>query len=107
MHAHFVIAHPEARSFDRRLTRSGAAALEAEGWSVSVSDLYAMGFDPCESPEHYPHRADPARFDAQTEHRGASEAGGLPQGVNDELALTDRGTCRSCNIRCGGACRRR
>ena len=47
MHAHFVLAHPEPRSFNAYLVSSGAAALEAEGWTVSVSDLYAMGFDPC------------------------------------------------------------
>ena len=53
MHAHFVLAHPEPQSFNAHLVRSGSAALEAEGWTVSVSDLYAMGFDPCERPEHY------------------------------------------------------
>jgi len=48
MHAHFVLAHPEPQSFNAHLARSGAAALEAAGWTTSVSDLYAMGFDPCE-----------------------------------------------------------
>ena len=44
MHAHFVLAHPEPQSFNTHLVRSGSAALQAEGWTVSVSDLYAMGF---------------------------------------------------------------
>ena len=61
------------------LVRSGSAALEAEGWAVSVSDLYAMGFDPCERPEHYSDRAAAARFDAQVEQRHASENGDLPR----------------------------
>ena len=90
MHAHFVLAHPEPKSFNAHLVRSGAAALEAEGWAVSVSDLYAMGFDPCERPEHYSHRAAAARFDAQVEQRHASENGNLPQAVTDELAVMDR-----------------
>jgi NAD(P)H dehydrogenase (quinone) len=90
MHAHFVLAHPEPQSFNAHLVRSGAAALEREGWTVSTSDLYAMGFDPCEGPEHFAHRADPARFDAQAEQRHASEIGALPKAVSDELALTDR-----------------
>jgi NAD(P)H dehydrogenase (quinone) len=90
MHAHFVLAHPEPRSFNAHLVRSGAAALAAEGWTVSTSDLYAMGFDPCERPEHFSDRADPARFDAQAEQRRAAEAGALPKAVTDELALMDR-----------------
>jgi NAD(P)H dehydrogenase (quinone) len=90
MHAHFVLAHPEPFSFNAHLVRSGMAALEAEGWTVSVSDLYAMGFDPCERPEHYPDRADLRRFDAQVEQRHASETGGLPKVVAHELALMDR-----------------
>jgi len=90
MHAHFVLAHPEPRSFNAQLVRSGAAALEAEGWTVSTSDLYAIGFDPCERPEHYKDRADPARFDAQAEQRRASEIGALPKAVSDQLALMDR-----------------
>jgi len=90
MHAHFVLAHPEPRSFNAYLVRSGAAALEAEGWTVSVSDLYAMGFDPCERPEHFADRGDPARFDAQSEQRHASEIGALPKAVTDELSLLDR-----------------
>jgi NAD(P)H dehydrogenase (quinone) len=90
MHAHFVLAHPEPLSFNAHLVRSGSAALEAAGWTVSVSDLYAMGFDPCEGPEHFADRADPTRFDAQAEQRRASEAGALPKTVTDELALMDR-----------------
>src|SRR4029077_17953194 len=37
MHAHFVLAHPEPQSFNAHLVRSGSAALEAEGWTTSVS----------------------------------------------------------------------
>jgi NAD(P)H dehydrogenase (quinone) len=90
MHAHFVLAHPEPQSFNAHLVRAGSAALEAEGWTVSVSDLYAIGFDPCERPEHYLSRADAARFDTQLEQRHASETGGLPRVVTDELSLMDR-----------------
>ena len=89
MHAHFVLAHPEPQSFNAHLARSGAATLEAEGWTVSVSDLYAMGFDPCERREHFANRGDPRRFDAQSEQRHASEVGALPKAVTDELALLD------------------
>jgi NAD(P)H dehydrogenase (quinone) len=90
MHAHFVLAHPEPQSYNAHLVRSGAAKLEAEGWTVSVSDLYAMGFDPCERPEHFAARLAPTRFDAQAEQRHASETHTLPSAVTDELARLDR-----------------
>lgn len=90
VHAHFVLAHPEPQSFNAQLARSGKAALQAEGWTVTLSDLYAMGFDPCERPEHFVDRAVPARFDAQTEQRHAASNATLPRAVTDELALMDR-----------------
>lgn len=90
MHAHFVLAHPEPQSFNAHMVRSGASALQAGGWTFSVSDLYAMGFDPCERPEHFADRLDATRFDAQGEQRHASELRTLPEVVTDELALLDR-----------------
>ncbi len=90
MHAHFVLAHPEPQSFNAHLVASGADALQAAGWTVTVSDLYAMGFDPCERAEHYPLRTAPARFDVQSEQRHASATGTLPQQVREELAAMDR-----------------
>lgn len=90
MHAHIVLAHPEPASFNAHLARSGAGALIAAGWSVSVSDLHAMGFDPCERPEHFARRVDPARFDVQAEQRHASATGTLPAVVTEELARMDR-----------------
>jgi NAD(P)H dehydrogenase (quinone) len=90
MHAHFVLAHPEPQSFNGHLVRSGAAALEAEGWTTSVSDLYAMGFDPCERPEFFRNRVAPDRFDVQSEQRHASDTRTLPNAVTDELAMMDR-----------------
>lgn len=90
MHAHFVLAHPEPQSFNTHLARSGSEALQAAGWTVSTSDLYSMGFDPCEGPDHFRDRIDPTRFDAQSEQRHASTNGTLSKAVTDELALLDR-----------------
>src|SRR3546814_8222891 len=90
MHAHFVLAHPVPRSFNAAMVRAGAAALEAAGWSVSVSDLYALDFDPREAPQFFEERADPERFDVQAEQRHASGSGSLPKAETDELALMDR-----------------
>ena len=71
MHAHIVVAHPEPRSFNAHLAATARGALERQGWSVTISDLYEMGFDPCERATHYTAPLDADRFDAQTEQRHA------------------------------------
>ncbi len=90
MHAHFVLAHPEPSSFNAHLVREGVAALAAEGWTATVSDLYAMGFDPCERGAHFTTPRDPERFDVQAEQRHTTETGTLPDVVTEELARMDR-----------------
>ena len=40
-----VYAHPEPKSFNGAL-KDKAETLEAQGYEVKVSDLYAMDFDP-------------------------------------------------------------
>jgi NAD(P)H dehydrogenase (quinone) len=90
MHAHIVLAHPEPRSFNAHLAQVACRALQAQGWTVSLSDLYAMGFDPCERAEHYAARRQPERFDVQAEQRHASDRGAIPLAVGDEIARLDR-----------------
>lgn len=43
--AHWVYTHPRHDSLNRHLIRAGSAAL-SEQYEVTVSDLYADGFDP-------------------------------------------------------------
>lgn len=90
MKAHIVLAHPEPKSYNGHLTALARQTLEQRGWAVSVSDLYAMGFDPCERGEHFPTRADKARFEAQTEQRHASDHGTIPKAVQEEIARLDQ-----------------
>lgn len=89
MRAHIVLAHPEPKSFNAHLAAVIGEELSASGWTVSCSDLYAMGFDPCERPEHYEPRHDPARFDPQAEQLHACERGTLPGPVAAEIAKLD------------------
>jgi len=89
MKAHIVLAHPEPQSFNGHLAGLARRALAARGWQVTLSDLYAMGFDPCERAEHYAERKAPARFDVQAEQRHAAERGAIPADVRDELARVD------------------
>ena len=90
MHAHIVLAHPEPQSFNATLAGVAGHTLEGDGWSVSVSDLYAMDFDPCERAEHYPDRQDPDRFNVQNEQRHAGKTGTLPTEIKDEIARLDQ-----------------
>jgi len=90
MHAHIVLAHPEPASYNAHLAAVARVALESDGWSVSMTDLYAAGFDPCERPGHYRDRLEPGRFDAQAEQRHASERGTLPAEIGHEIECLDR-----------------
>ncbi len=90
MHAHIVLAHPEPRSFNANLAQIALGSLEGQGWSASLSDLHAMGFDPCEKAAHYTPPQNPDRFDAQAEQRHASDQRTLPAQVAAEIANLDR-----------------
>lgn len=86
MKAHIVLAHPEPKSFNGNLARVAEATLAAQGYSVTLSDLYAMGFDPCEGPQHFTPRHAPERFDAQAEQYHASKQETLANPVKTEIA---------------------
>ncbi len=90
MHAHIVLAHPEAQSYNAHLCSVARRALEAEGWSVTVTDLYQSGFDASERAGHYANRAQPDRFDVQLEQRHACDTGSIPPEVAAEIANLDR-----------------
>lgn len=85
MQAHVVLAHPEPKSYNAHLGQVARQFLEAQGWTVSISDLYRMGFDPCERAAHYAPALDAGRFDVQSEQRHASAAGTIPADVAAEI----------------------
>lgn len=85
MKAHIVVAHPEPKSYNAHLANLAKQTLDARGWSVTVSDLYAMGFDPCEKAAHYADQSDPSRFDVQSEQRQASANDTIPADVRAEI----------------------
>ena len=89
MKAHIVIAHPEPQSYNVHLADVARRELDRQGYSVTVSDLYAMDFDPCERGDHYRDRSSPERFDVQLEQRHASDTGSIPDIVKDEIKRLD------------------
>ena len=84
MKAHIVLAHPEGNSYNGRLAQTSERTLRAHGFEVTVSDLYRMGFDPCEAGRHYHERADDTVFHAQTEQRFNAQNGSTPSDVAAE-----------------------
>ena len=85
MKAHIVLAHPEAKSFNAHLSGTSQRVLGAAGWQTTLSDLYAMDFDPREGPHHYRSRKDAEVFHAQTEQRFNAENDTTPPDVNAEV----------------------
>jgi len=90
MKAHIVLAHPEPQSFNAHLAELARDTLTKRGWSVSTTDLYGTGFDPCEKAEHYKNQLDDLRFDAQSEQRHASANKTLPAEVQAEIDRLDQ-----------------
>jgi len=81
---HIVLAHPEAKSFNGLLSEQSQQVLAAAGCEVTLSDLYAMDFDPREGPQHYSSRKDEHVFHAQTEQRFNADNDSIPEDVAAE-----------------------
>ncbi len=79
-----VYAQPEPRSLVRHLVDTAVAALEAEGHSVMLSDLYGMGWKAVYDAADFPDRADPERLDFMTESSRAYTGGTQPPDIAAE-----------------------
>jgi NAD(P)H dehydrogenase (quinone) len=77
MNVLIVHAHPEPTSFNHALTAAATAALTEAGHRVTVSDLYAEGFNPVGGRHDFTTEADPARFHYQAEQDHAARTGGF------------------------------
>jgi len=77
MNTLIVYAHPEPRSFTAALKDTAVATLGALGHEVSVSDLYAEGFNPVAGRHDFETVADGGHFHYQQEQLKASQAGGF------------------------------
>lgn len=85
MQAHIVLAHPEEKSFNAHLAGITRQTLGAGGWQTTLSDLYAMDFDPREGPHHYRDRKDPEVFHVQTEQRHSADKQALAPEIEAEI----------------------
>ncbi|MBI3716827.1 MAG: NAD(P)H-dependent oxidoreductase [Betaproteobacteria bacterium] len=85
MNVLIVHAHPEPDSFNGTLTRTAAVTLREAGHQVTVSDLYAMGFDPVSDRRNFLTIADTERFKQQAEEAHASQHGGYVASLQIEM----------------------
>lgn len=81
-----VHAHAEPQSFNGALTRLAVETLEAQGYQVCVSDLYAMGFNPVSDRRNFTSQKDATFFKQQQEELHASQVNGFAGDIEAELA---------------------
>lgn len=80
-----VLSHPEPTSFNHALAETARTTLEAEGHSVQVSDLYAMGFDPINDRRNFTTVKNPDRLAQAAEENYAAEHNGFNPQIKAEM----------------------
>lgn len=85
-----VYAHPEPTSFNGAMKDLAVETLTAQGHSVTVSDLYAMGWNAVAGPADIDGPTDPARFSLAREQTVAMETGTIAADIAAEQAKLAR-----------------
>ena len=85
MKVFIVFAHAEPRSFNGALLDTARDTLRAAGHTVTISDLYAMKFNPVSDRRNFTSVKDPDYFKQQIEEMHASEVHGFAPDIEAEL----------------------
>ena len=85
MNVLLVHAHPEPRSFSSALARTASETLAAGGHAVTVSDLYAAGFNPVSGRQNFTTVRDSEYYKQQQEELYAAENDGFAPDVEAEI----------------------
>jgi len=85
MKVFIVFAHAEPRSFNGALFQTAQKTLRAADHTVTVSDLYAMKFDPVSDRRNFTTVKDKDFFKQQVEEMHATEVQGFAADVEAEL----------------------
>lgn len=85
-----VYAHPEPTSFNGAMKDVAVETLTAEGHTVEVSDLYAMGWNAVAGAADIDGPTDPARFSLAREQTVAMENGTIAADIAAEQAKLAR-----------------
>ncbi len=80
-----VYAHPEPKSFNGAMKDLAVDILSAAGHSVTVSDLYAQGFNPVAGAHDFTRRVDPTCLDLGVEQANAARTGAFAPDVQAEI----------------------
>ncbi|MEM5582039.1 NAD(P)H-dependent oxidoreductase [Roseibium sp. AS2] len=80
-----VLVHPAPDSFNASWAKQTDTSCSSLGDAVLWSDLYGQGFDPAERSSHYPADSVSTPYDVLRTQQAASEAGCLPEAVQDEI----------------------
>ena len=86
MKVHLVHAHSESDSFVAAMRDTIIAAFTSRGDTVTVSDLYAMNFNPVSGPHDFGQRADPEHLTYALEQRHGFKTGTLAPDILAEIA---------------------
>jgi len=82
-----VLASPEPSSFAAALAHTASDTLDAAGWSVTLLDLYAEGFDPVLSERDFTDRVISERFQPMDEQLHAADSGTFDPGLTRHVQL--------------------
>ena len=85
MRVHLVHAHPEPASFVAAMRDVIVEELGSRGDTVTVSDLYAMRFDPVASAADFARRSDPDYLVYALEQRHGWQNGGIAEDIRREV----------------------
>lgn len=85
--AHIVYAHPEPRSFVAAMRDVVEDSLRSQRWHVTLSDLYAQGFNPVASSDDFGARQDLDYLTYSLEQRHGHKHGTLANDISQEIAL--------------------
>lgn len=88
--AHIVHAHPEPNAFVAAMRDTVRASLAAQGWEVTLSDLYAAGFDPVARGSDFPVRENADYLNYALEQRHAVAADRLAPDIRREVEAVRR-----------------
>ena len=92
MKVFIVHAHAEPKSFNGAMFQIAQDTLRAAGNAVTISDLYAMKFDPVSGRRNFITVKNPDYFKQQIEEMHATEVSGFAPGVEAELRRWRRAT---------------
>ncbi len=85
MHIHLVHAHPEPKSFTAAMRDVIIETLQSEGHTVTLSDLYAMKFNPVLSGDDFADRRNPDHLTYALEQRHNWQNGTIAPDIADEI----------------------